>query len=280
MVLMCQNQCLVATVIKNSIPVNELQSFWDHLDELRGSIIRMIVAVVLCAVVVFCLKDWVFAIVLAPQDSGFITYSILEKVGGMFSTDDGNILPPLSVRIINTGLAQQFLLHVKMSAYIGIMLASPYVIYQLFLFIVPALYHHERRYVLRLLCSGLLMFVLGIMLSYYLLFPLTFRFLGMYQISQVVENTVTIESYIDTMLTMSLSMGIVFEIPVLCWILGKMGLIGADMMRRYRRHVVVALIVLAAIITPTADVFTLLLVSLPMCLLYEISIHIVRRVSV
>lgn len=261
------------------ISVSELQTFWDHLDELRGSIIRIIVAIVFCAIVVFCLKDMVFSLVLAPQNDDFVTYRILEGVRRMFSTGEGNLMPPLSVRIINTGLAQQFFLHVKMSAYLGCIIASPYIIYQLFLFIAPALYLRERRYVTWLLFCSFSMFVMGIMLGYYLIFPLTFRFLGMYQVSQIVENTVTIDSYIDTLLTICLSIGLVFEIPVLCSFLGRMGLIEAEVMCRYRRHVVVALIVLAAIITPTADVFTLLLVSLPMCLLYEISIHIVRRVS-
>jgi sec-independent protein translocase protein TatC len=122
------------------------------------------------------------------------------------------------------------------------------------------------------------MFLLGMMLSYFLIFPLTFRFLGTYQVSDVVENTVTIESYIDTLLMISLSMGLVFEIPVVCWIMGRMGIINAKMMCHYRRHVIVALLVMGAVITPTADVFTLLLVSMPMWLLYEFSIHIVRRI--
>lgn len=185
---------------------------------------------------------------------------------------------PLGVRLINTGLAQQFLLHVKTSAYVGLMLASPYIIYLLFRFVSPALYDKERRYAVQLVSSGYVMFVLGILLSYFLIFPLTFRFLGTYQISHVVENTVTIESYIDTLLMISLSMGIVFEIPVLCWIMGRMGIINAGMMRHYRRHVIVALLIIGAIITPTADVFTLLLVSMPMWLLYELSIFIVARV--
>ena len=185
---------------------------------------------------------------------------------------------PLGVRLINTGLAQQFLLHVKTSAYVGLMLASPYIIYLLFRFVSPALYDKERRYAVHLVSSGYVMFVLGILLSYFLIFPLTFRFLGTYQISHVVENTVTIESYIDTLLMISLSMGIVFEIPVLCWIMGRMGIINAGMMRHYRRHVIVGLLIIGAIITPTADVFTLLLVSMPMWLLYELSIFIVARV--
>ena len=157
------------------------------------------------------------------------------------------------------------------------MLALPYILYLLFGFVSPALYVNERKYAVRLVVSGSVMFVLGLMLSYFLVFPLTYRFLSTYQISAIVENTVTIESYIDTLITLSFALGIVFEIPVLCWVLGKMGIISANMMRGYRRHVCVMLLVIGAIITPTSDVFTLLLVTLPMYLLYEMSIHIVAR---
>ena len=239
----------------------------------------MIIAALVCAIVAFCFKDALFGVILAPQNPDFITYRLLQRIAECFSgAGEGSDMLPLGVRLINTGLAQQFLLHVKTSAYVGLMLASPYIIYLLFRFVSPALYDKERRYAVQLVSSGYVMFVLGILLSYFLIFPLTFRFLGTYQISHVVENTVTIESYIDTLLMISLSMGIVFEIPVLCWIMGRMGIINASMMRHYRRHVIVALLIIGAIITPTADVFTLLLVSMPMWLLYELSIFIVARV--
>ncbi|MDE5560830.1 MAG: twin-arginine translocase subunit TatC [Bacteroidaceae bacterium] len=256
--------------------MSEPQTFWEHLDELRGSIIRMIIAMVCCAVVAFCFKDTLFDVILAPQGDGFITYRVLERLGGMFSAPDGDdILSPMAVRLINTGLAQQFMIHVKTSMGIGFMMASPYILYLLFRFVSPALYAGERRYVRSLVSGGYMMFMAGVLLGYFLIFPLTFRFLGTYQVSTIVENTVTLESYIDTMIMICLSMGVVFEIPVLCWIMGRMGIIDAAMMRHYRRHVIVLLLVVAAIITPTSDVFTLLLVSLPMWLLYELSIHIV-----
>ena len=259
--------------------MSEPQTFWEHLDELRSSLIRMIIAVAVCAIVVFCFKDALFGVILAPQQSDFVTYRLLQQITERFTeAGEGSVMSPMSVRLINTGLAQQFLLHVKTSCYVGFILASPYIIYLLFRFISPALYCNERRYALHLITGGYLMFLLGMMLSYFLIFPLTFRFLGTYQVSDVVENTVTIESYIDTLLMISLSMGLVFEIPVVCWIMGRMGIINAKMMCRYRRHVIVALLVIGAVITPTADVFTLLLVSMPMWLLYEFSIHIVRRI--
>lgn len=257
--------------------MSESQTFWEHLDELRSSLIRMIIALSACSIVAFCFKDYIFNIILAPQNSNFPTYRLLEQIGNLLSSMDDTENSSMSVRLINTGLAQQFLIHVKASVYVGIMMASPYIIYLLFRFISPALYSNEKQYASRLVISGYLMFIFGLLLSYFLIFPLTFRFLGTYQVSQIVENAITIESYIDTLLTICLSMGIVFEIPVLCWIMGRMGIINASIMRCYRRHVVVILLVIAAIITPTSDVFTLTIVSLPMWLLYESSIYIVKR---
>ena len=126
-------------------------------------------------------------------------------------------------------------------------------------------------------CGGYAMFLTGVLVSYFLVFPLTFRFLGTYQVRGDVENMIALESYISTLLTMSLAMGIVFEIPVLSWLFAKLGFLTAGFMRRYRKHAIVAILVVAAVITPTSDVFTLLIVSLPMWLLYEVSIWIVHR---
>ncbi len=239
-------------------------TFWDHLDELRASIIRMIVAIVVLTVVAFLAKDLLFDIVLAPQNADFPTYRL-------FNASDAP-----QVTLINTGLAQQFLIHVRVALYTGIILASPYILYLLFHFISPALYRSERSKVVRLVCSAYVMFVIGLLVNYFLIFPVTYRFLGNYQVSEVIANTVTIDSYISTLSMLSLSMGIVFEIPVVCWLLGKFGILTASTMRRYRRHVIVAILIAAAIITPTSDIFTLSLVSLPMWLLYEVSIRIIK----
>lgn len=250
-------------------------TFWDHLDELRGSIIRMLVAVVVVSCVVFFFKKEVFGVVLAPSHNTFVTYELLDRLSVFFSGERESQMAPMAVRIINTGLAQQFMLHVKVSLYVGMLLASPYIVYLLFHFISPALYNRERKYALRIVGSAYVMAFAGMLLSYFLIFPLTFRFLGTYQISEVIENTVTIESYIDTMLTLSLSLAVVFEIPIVCWILGRLGVLSAAMMRKFRRHVIVAVLILSAVITPTADAFTMLLVALPIWLLYELSIFII-----
>lgn len=158
----------------------------------------------------------------------------------------------------------------------GFMCASPYIIYQLFRFVSPALYSNERRYVVRVVGGGYVMFTLGVLVSYFLIFPLTFRFLGTYQVSGDVENMITLQSYISTLMMMSLAMGIVFEIPILSWLFAKLGLISAAFMRRYRKHAIVIILVVAAVITPTSDVFTLSLVALLMWILYEVSIWIVK----
>ena len=238
-------------------------TFWDHLDELRSVIIRTMVVTVAAAAVAFCLKEQLFDIVLAPRSSDFITYRLMG-------------VEPFSIHLMNTGLTEQFMIHLKTAMYAGVLVALPYIVYLLFGFISPALYDNERKYATLLCTSGYLMFMLGTLLNYFLIFPLTVKFLGTYQVSPDVANMLTLQSYMDTMLMMNLVMGIIFELPVVSWILGRMGLINAQMMRAMRRHAVVAILVVAAIITPTTDAFTLFIVALPIWLLYELSILIVK----
>ena len=147
----------------------------------------------------------------------------------------------------------------------------------MFYFTSPALYENEKKYSLRVIGSGYAMFILGVLLSYFLIFPLTFRFLGTYQVSSDVANMITLQSYMGTLMTMSVLMGIVFELPVLYWLLGKLGILSAGFMRRFRKHSIIVILIISAIITPTSDVFTLTLVALPIWLLYEISILIVSK---
>ena len=238
-------------------------TFWDHLDELRSVIIKTMVVTVVAAAVAFCLKEQLFEIVLAPRTSDFITYRLMG-------------VEPFNINLMNTGLTEQFMIHLKTAMYAGVLVALPYIVYLLFGFVSPALYDNERKYATLLCTSGYLMFMIGTLLNYFLIFPLTVKFLGTYQVSPDVANMLTLQSYMDTMLMMNLVMGIIFELPVVSWILGRMGLVNAQMMRSMRRHAVVAILVVAAIITPTTDAFTLFIVALPIWLLYELSILIVR----
>lgn len=251
------------------------QTFWEHLDELRAVIVRIVAATLVCGIAAFCFKEQLFALVLAPSHSDFPTYRLLDSLAAL----TGERSEAFAVPLINTGLAQQFLIHMRVAMFAGILCASPYIIYQLFRFVSPALYGNERHYVVRTVTGGYTMFALGVVLSYFLIFPLTFRFLATYQVSTEVANMITLDSYISTLVMLCLAMGIVFEIPILSWLFARLGFLSAGFMRRYRRHAIVIILIVAAIITPTSDVFTLLVVSLPMYLLYEASIFIVQRTA-
>ena len=248
---------------------NDQLSFWEHLDELRGRIVRILLAVLVFGVAAFCLKDWVFAVVLAPKSSNFLTYRLLARLGVA--------IPDFSIDLINTELAQQFLIHVKLSLCTGALAVSPYIIYSIFGFVSPALYTSERRIALKAVGGGYLMFIVGAATAYFIIFPLTFHFLGTYQVSDSIANYITLASYTSTLLTLCLLMGIMFELPVLCWILARLGLITSLFLKQFRRHAIVVICILAAIITPTADAFTLCVVAVPIYLLYELGIGIVRR---
>lgn len=243
--------------------MTEPQTFWDHLDVLRASLIRMAIVVTGFTVVAFLMKDTLFSIVLAPRSSHFVTYQLLDA-------------EDFTLHLMNTGLTEQFMIHVRTALYAGVLLASPYILYELFRFVSPGLYANERRYTVWIVGAAYLMFIIGTFVNYFVVFPMTVHFLGTYQVSPDVANMLTLQSYIDTLLGMSLIMGVVFELPVVCAVMGRMGLITNRMMTAYRRHAIVAILVVAAIITPTTDIFTLMVVSLPIYLLYELSIQIVR----
>ena len=243
--------------------------FWEHLEELRGCLLKALVAVALCAVAAFCCKDWLFALVMAPSKSDFITYRLFSRLTGVAND--------FHIDLFNPELAQQFLIHMKVALWMGLLLVSPYLLYLLFHFVAPGLYAHERRYALRAVGSGYVMFLLGVALNYLLIFPLTFRFLGTYQVSTDVPNQIALSSYISVLLMLCFLMGVVFELPVLCWLLAKIGLLKPDFMRKYRKHAVVAILIIAAVITPSGDAMTLSMVALPIYALYEISILVVKK---
>ena len=226
-------------------------TFWEHLDELRGVIVRCVAVTLVLMVVAFVFRDEVFWLVLHPKGEG--------------------------VCLINTAVAGQFVTHMTVSFYVGLLGAMPYILYQLFHFVAPGLYQQERRLAFWLVVSGYLMFMLGVLFSYAIIFPFTLDFLSNYQVCSEVQNLISLESYIDTLLMLSLLLGVVFELPVFSWLLGRFGLLTADVMRRLRRPAIVAIVIVTAIITPTGDAFTLMLVSLPVYLLYEVSIFVVRR---
>jgi len=160
------------------------QSFWEHLDVLRTAIVKIVAVAAVFGIAAFFFKEELFSIVLAPKDDGFITYRLLDRMAAWA----GGTVEQFSVRLINTGLAQQFSIHMKTALCADVLCASPYILYQLLRFVSPALYDNERRYVTRIVGGGYMMFGLGVLISYFLIFPLTFRFLGTYQVSGEVDN--------------------------------------------------------------------------------------------
>ncbi len=238
---------------------------------MRGCLLKALVAVVLCAIAAFCCKDWLFAVVMAPSKSEFVTYALFARLTGV-DTD-------FRIQLFNPELAQQFLVHMRVALWMGLLIVSPYLLYLLFHFVAPGLYEHERRYAVRAVGGGYVMFVLGVALNYFVIFPLTFRFLGTYQVSSEVPNQIALTSYISMLLMLCFLMGVVFELPVLCWLLAKIGVLKADFMTKYRKHAVVVILIIAAVITPTGDALTLSIVALPIYLLYEVSVMIVKRIG-
>ena len=258
--------------------VEKEMTFWDHLDELRKVFFRIAIAVIGLASIAFVFKDSLFRIVLAPQRSDFILYRFFNFWAEKFSMPSLGV-EDFHVDLINTQLTSQFMIHMSVALYAGLLLASPYIIYLLFGFISPALHATERKTCLKILFPAFFLFISGILLNYYVIFPLSFRFLATYQVSETVTNMISISSYISSFTMLSLLMGASFEIPIIAYFLAKLRLINVQMLKKFRKHSFVVILVVAAIITPTSDAFTLFLVALPLYLLYELSIAIVSRVK-
>lgn len=244
-----------------------VMTFWDHLDVLRGALWRCVIVITVATVVAFCCKDLLFGWILAPCAPDFVTYRWLARLGGGFEG--------FHLQLINTELAAQFRAHIVVSLEIGLLLAAPYVLWQVFAFIAPALYARERRVAVRLFPATCVLFFVGVATNYFLLFPVALHFLGTYQVSAAVANTITLSSYVDSFTSMTLVIGLVFEVPIAVWLMGRAGLVTAHALRCHRRHALVAIMLLAAFVTPP-DIFTMLLVTVPLYLLYEAGILLIR----
>jgi sec-independent protein translocase protein TatC len=228
----------------------ENRSFWEHLDELRSVLIRSLCAWVVASVVVFCVKDWIFQFLFAPLGA--------------------------NQQLINIDVTAQFFTHMQVSLCIGFIVALPLIIWWLYGFVAPALYTSEKHYSVIFLVCAVILFAAGVALNYFLIFPLSFRFLSTYQVSDLVVNQISLSSYISLLFVLSILMGLLFEVPIITWLLSKLGIIRREHLKRYRGHVFIGILILAALITPTGDPFTLLLVTMPVYLLYELSIWLIK----
>ncbi len=257
-------------------PPDGTMTFWKHLEELRSHLVRSAIAVVLLAIAAFVAKDFLFSrIILAPKEPYFITNRLFcylsDKLG----------IPALCinadpVKLINIDLAGQFTTHVVVSLIVGVIISVPYIVWELWRFIKPGLHPREQANSRGavLVISGL--FLTGVLFAYFLIVPLSINFLGSYQVSGLVENQIALRSFITTVTTITFAAGILFELPVVVLFLSKVGILTPEIMRKQRKLAFVLIIALAAIITPP-DIFSQIMVGLPLFLLYEISIRISQR---
>ena len=253
-----------------------MMTFGGHLEVLRRMLFRIIIVVFIISGVIFYFKDKTFELLLAPSEWNFITYRYIERFMHIFGSNFH--FNEFHVNLIATELSSQFMTHITTSLYLGLLGASPYILIELFNFITPALYDNEKKYSVRVAITIYLLFVLGVLMSYFILFPISFRFLGTYSVSDVVESNITLKSYTSTFTTLTLVMGLVFQLPVIAFFLGKLGVVTSEMMKRYRKYAFLVIMIVAAIITPP-DVMTLILVTIPLYLLYEISRIVIKRIE-
>lgn len=238
-------------------------TFWDHLDVLRKSIFRIVVVVLAAAIGLFTFKDFLFDdLILAPANEDFFLYKWL---GADFSLE-----------LVNIEVTAQFMIHMKIAFLCAIVLTFPYVIFKVWQFIAPALYENERKKVRSAFLFASVLFYLGVFIGYTLIFPLMLNFFADYQVSAAVPNMFSLSSYISLLTSMVLTFGIVFEFPTLVVVLSSLGILKKEWMKKYRRHAILAVVVLAAIITPSGDPFSLAVVTLPLYLLYEFSVFICK----
>lgn len=252
-------------------------TFWDHLDELRKVLIRVLVVWFVLAVAYFVAMPWLFdRVILAPCNNDFIFYDLLRSIGEKLDLHDEFFTQEFHVKLVNINLAAPFLIHMSTAFWMSVVTAMPYLFYEVWRFISPALYPNEMRGVRKAMAIGTVMFFVGVLLGYFMVYPLTLRFLSTYQLSGLIENQISLNSYIDNFMMLNLCMGAAFELPLLAWLLSLLGLVNKAFLRKYRRHAVVVIVILAAVITPTGDPFTLSVVAIPLYLLYELSILMIK----
>lgn len=246
-------------------------SFLEHLEELRWHIVRSILSIIVIAIIVWFLKDTVTRIMYAPRYSSFVTHTFVCNLIG------SNCDVP-QFKIITRELGEEFLTHLRTSIWIGFIFSFPYIFWEVWKFVSPGLYDHERRAARGIVAICSLLFFMGILFGYYIMAPFAISFLAGYSFGDTNDQTVMLSSYISYLTMLTVPTGFIFELPILAYILGKIGLISSEFMKKFRRHAIVVIFILAAIITPP-DLMTQLLIAFPLMGLYECSIYIVKRIE-
>ena len=254
--------------------------FLDHIEVLRWHIVRSLIAVAIGAVIVFINKAFIFdTLIFGPTTKEFITYRALCWVSHRISFGKALCIDTFNFNFINIELAAQFVTHIKMAALLGFIVAFPYIFWEMWRFIRPALHEKESRYAKGIVFFSSLLFFIGVLFGYFILVPTMLNFLGNYQVSERVQNSFTLTNYIGFISMFVLASGGIFELPMVVYFLSKLGLLTPRLMRNFRRHAIIVILFVAGVITPSPDIGSQILVFVPVYLLYEISIFISARVE-
>ncbi|MEX1381935.1 twin-arginine translocase subunit TatC [Lutibacter sp.] len=257
--------------------VEKEMSFLDHVEELRWHLVRSSMAIFFFGTIAFVMKGFIFnTILFAPKDANFLTYRVFCKVSQFFGTE-GLCIEDIPFTFQSLAMAEQFSVHIWTSITVGFILAFPFIIWEVWKFISPGLYEKERKSAKSFIIISSFLFFIGVLFGYYVVTPLSVNFLGNYSISDAVERNIKIGSYISLVRSSLLASGFIFELPIIMYFLTKMGLITPDFLRKYRKHALVLVLVLAAVITPP-DIISQIIVAIPILLLYEVSIYISKIV--
>lgn len=256
----------------------ENMSFMDHLEDLRWHLVRSVLAIVLGGAVAFALKDFTFGILFAPKDASFVTYDILCQLSRTLGFEKSFCFDELPFRIQSRKVAGQFSAHIWTSITAGFIIAFPYVIYQFWSFLKPALSMNEQKYARLFIVFSSFLFFIGVLFGYYVITPLSINFLGNYTISSEVFNDFDLDSYIGLVRASVLACGLIFELPIIIYFLTKLGLVTPQFLRKHRKYALVFILIISAVITPP-DIASQVIVTIPVLILYEISIFISRVVD-
>lgn len=260
---------------------NAEMTFWDHLEDLRWTLIRAVIALFIFAVLSFIFLPQIFdSVILGPTKSDFFLYKYLCKISSAIPFFPNFCDDTFKVDIININVTSQFFRHMTTSFWMALILTFPYLLFEIWRFIRPALYDVEKKNMRWVFLFGTIMFFIGCAVGYSLVFPMTLRFLSTYELGEMIQNQFHIDSYMDMFLMLVFIMGIVFELPLVSWLLSQLGILNKSFFKKFRRHAVVGLLVLAAFITPSSDPFTLSVVFVPLYLLYELSAFFVKPAPV
>ncbi|MDR1680394.1 MAG: twin-arginine translocase subunit TatC [Prevotellaceae bacterium] len=256
-------------------------SFWGHLEELRRMLFRMILALAILMLLVFLNKSFIFdTIIFGPCSSDFILYRWLCSLGEFLSRylPSINLCPEaFQIKLVNINLSSQFIIHITTAFWVALILGFPFLLWELWRFVAPALYPKEQRGIRTAFIASSFLFYCGVVMAYVLIFPLALQFFWTYYVSNAVENMFSLQSYVGLLTPLVLVMGLVFQLPIIVNLLSRLGLFDRSFLRKYRRHAIVILMALAAVITPTVDAVSMLLTAIPLYILYEVSILTCRK---